>query len=152
MRLACWFTAALCASLTACSPGSGRKAVPNSTYLSHSRPSMTVTALHVEATATTVQSAPTAHIQVYIHHLPANRQVFLSTAHTHSGIASLRDSTWPTPMTVGIQFKSPASLGPGAYYDIITLKACYERACTHQVPGSPWTVQVQYTVTAPQSQ
>ena len=50
--------------------------------------------------------------------------------------------------TLAVNLKSPNSLGPGIYSDVITISICYDQACTKQAIGSPWVLPVQYTVTA----
>lgn len=109
---------------------------------------MTVVPLNVQATATTTQSAPTASVEVYINNQQTGQDVYLSGTDTRNGIASLSDAGGASPVTVNIQFKSPATLGPGNYNDTITLDACYDTACTRQIADSPQTVHVHYTVTA----
>lgn len=47
-----------------------------------------------------------------------------------------------------VNMKSPASLGPGIYSDIITLSICYDTACTKPAVGTPFKIPVTYTVTA----
>ena len=47
-----------------------------------------------------------------------------------------------------VNMKSPASLGPGIYSDLITLSICYDSACTKPAAGTPFKIPVTYTVTA----
>ena len=47
-----------------------------------------------------------------------------------------------------VNMKSPASLGPGFYSDLIKLSICYDSACTKPAVGSPFQIPVTYTVTA----
>jgi hypothetical protein len=44
-------------------------------------------------------------------------------------------------------FKIPSALGLGTYRDTITLTACLDLACVNPIPGSPFTIPVDYTVT-----
>ena len=46
-----------------------------------------------------------------------------------------------------IYYNNAASQGAGTYSDIITIKVCYDAPCSQQVPGSPVTIPVTYTVT-----
>lgn len=46
-----------------------------------------------------------------------------------------------------ISYNYPATQGAGTYSDIITVKACYDAQCAHQVPGSPLVIPVTYRVT-----
>ncbi len=45
-----------------------------------------------------------------------------------------------------MNFQSPSALGAGTYNDTITVKGCYDQACTQQVSGSPQSVSITYTV------
>ncbi|WP_299698510.1 hypothetical protein [Hydrocarboniphaga sp.] len=47
----------------------------------------------------------------------------------------------------GITFIAPTTMGAGRYSDTLTIAACYDAACSQQVPGSPQTVDVAYVVT-----
>jgi hypothetical protein len=46
-----------------------------------------------------------------------------------------------------ISYNNPATQGAGTYSDLITIKACYDAQCAHQVPGSPLWIPVTYRVT-----
>jgi 6-phosphogluconolactonase len=111
--------------------------------------SMSASPLSVTGSATTAQSAPTGSFQVAISGAQQGQQLYLSGKHSTLGIATLSDASGPFPITVTIQFKSPASLGAGVYHDQVEVLVCYDQACTQQVTNSPQTVQVTYTVTAP---
>lgn len=144
-----WLPAALCVTLAACGGGGGGGSTGGTNgnpYLPS--PTMVVTPLEVQASATSTQSAPAASVQVSVDNLLAGQQVYLSGTDTTHGIASVSDANSANPVTVNIQFKAPATLGPGTYDDTVTLDACYDTACTRPVADSPQTVQVQYTVTA----
>ncbi len=59
----------------------------------------------------------------------------------------------PVPHAYGtglltVLMKSPASLGPGVYSDLIKLSICYDSTCTKPAVGSPFEIPVTYTVTA----
>lgn len=109
--------------------------------------SMSVSPLDITVSATTAQAAPTSSFQVSITGLDQGQQVYISGQYSKNGISSLSDASGTSPVTVSIQFQSPASLGAGVYNDTVTLMACYDQACTQQIGDSPQTVQVQYTVT-----
>jgi len=47
---------------------------------------------------------------------------------------------WPT---------APGDIGPGSHHGKITVKACSDAGCTRQYPGSPKTLDIAYTITAP---
>ena len=109
--------------------------------------SMSVSPLSISVSATTAQAAPTATFQVTINGLQSGQEVYVGGTYTDHGIATLSDAGGYSPITVTIQFQSPATLGAGVYNDTVTMTGCYDQACTQPVTGSPQTVQVQYTVT-----
>jgi len=108
---------------------------------------MSVSPSTVSATATVAQSAPSASFQVILSGGQSGQQIYLQGKYSNKGIASVSDASGASPVTVTIQFKSPSSLGAGAYTDSVVIEGCYDQACTQQVTGSPQTIQVQYTVT-----
>jgi outer membrane protein assembly factor BamB len=114
---------------------------------SNSGVSMSVSPLNVSVSASGTQPAPTANVQVTVTGLQQGQQAYLTGRYSNHGIDSVSDSGGASPLTVTIQFKTPASLGAGTYNDVLELSVCYDQACTQQVTNSPQTVQVQYTVT-----
>lgn len=110
--------------------------------------SLSLSTATVTETATVGQSAPVASVLAYANGLTAGQEIYLGGSYSKNGIASLSAGTGTSPITVNIQFKSPATLGPGTYQDTISLSGCYDQACTQQVSGSPKSVQVTYTVAA----
>jgi hypothetical protein len=50
--------------------------------------------------------------------------------------------------TLTVNMKTPATLGPGTYNDVITLSICYDAACTKPAAGSPYSIPVTYLITA----
>jgi outer membrane protein assembly factor BamB len=99
----------------------------------------------VMASATTTQSAPTAGFGVTITSTAASMKFYVDGTYSTSGIASITAAD--TTGDYSIQFKSPASLGVGTYNDTVTVKACYDSACSQEVSNSPQTISVTYTVT-----
>ncbi|MGH8288943.1 MAG: PQQ-binding-like beta-propeller repeat protein [Steroidobacteraceae bacterium] len=114
--------------------------------------SMSLSTSTVSETATTDQSAPVATLQVFANGLTTGQEVYISGTYSENGIASMSAGTGSSPVTLSVQFKSPATLGTGVYHDTINLSECYDQACTQQVTNSPQTVSVTYTVSqaAPQ--
>jgi hypothetical protein len=51
-----------------------------------------------------------------------------------------------------IFFRSPDTLLPGVYSDLVTLRICSDESCSREVSGSPLQVSTQYTVRASQNQ
>jgi outer membrane protein assembly factor BamB len=70
---------------------------------------------------------------------------YITGSYTKHGIASI--AAVDTTGDYTIQFESPASLGIGTYQDTVTIKGCYDSACSQQVSNSPQTISVTYTVT-----
>lgn len=75
-------------------------------------------------------------VQPYIEH----------TANAITGVGFI-ENTDDQSGTVHINFAVPETLGPGTYRDTVTLKLCYDPACTEQVIGSPRQISVNLTVT-----
>lgn len=44
-------------------------------------------------------------------------------------------------------FVHPAVIGAGSYSDTLSIAVCYDAPCSQQVPGSPQSVNISYTVT-----
>lgn len=145
VRLATLPLIVLLGTLTACGGGSGSTSGGGGNDLS-----LSISPANVTVSATTAQSAPIASIQASVN-LLTGESLELVSQYSQSGIASVgisSDTFASAEDTVTIQFKSPATLGPGIYKDTLQISACYTQACTQQVANSPQTVQVQYTVTA----
>jgi len=107
--------------------------------------SLSLSTTAVAETAGTDQSAPTAAFQASAYGLTSGQQVYLSATYSKNGIASMSAATDSSPITVSIQFQSPATLGAGVYHDTIKVSECYDQGCTQQVTHSPQTVSVTYT-------
>lgn len=122
------------------SSGSGQGNNPNIT--------MSVSPQTVSVSAMTTQPAPAAGVEVNIAGLSLNQKVYIGVTYTGNGILNATIASGGVlPATVPIQFKSPASLGPGTYNDTVTIKVCFDQSCSQPLSNSPQTVQVQYTVT-----
>jgi len=67
--------------------------------------------------------------------------------YTNRGISSSYFlSTGATTGELTVRPKPPTGLAPGVYTDTITVRACYDAACSRQAAGSPRQVDVSYTV------
>lgn len=122
-------------------PSTGNNAGGNTGSSANSGVSLSLSTTTVTETATVGQSAPVANVLAYANGLATGREIYLNGRYSENGIASLSAGTGTSPITVSIQFKSPATLGPGTYQDTISLSGCYDQACTQQVTGSPQSVQ-----------
>jgi outer membrane protein assembly factor BamB len=113
---------------------------------------MSLSTSAVSETASTDQPAPVATIEVFANGLTTGQTVYISGTYTDNGIASMSAATGSSPVSLTVQFKSPATLGAGVYHDTIKLSECYDQACTQPVIDSPQSVAVTYTVSqaAPQ--
>lgn len=109
--------------------------------------------LQVTPTTVTVNgnlgySAPTAQISADIQS-SSSQQFYLKGSYTTHGLASVNQVVQNGTETLTLTFQDPSTLGVGTYSDTVTVEGCYDQACTQQVTGSPQTVSVTYTVTAP---
>lgn len=76
-----------------------------------------------------------------------NGTVLISINQTNSGI--LRTEFAITSNTAGRLQVVPRpwdQLAPGTYNDVITINACLDNACASHIAGSPWRINVSYTV------
>lgn len=141
--------AILCSILAGCGGGGGGASPSNNgSGGGNGGVSMSLSTTNVSQSATIGQSAPTATFQVYATGLSAGQQAYVGAKFSTNGIASMSDVSGTSPITLAIQFKTPASLGVGVYQDTITVSVCFDQACTQEVANSPQTVRVQYTVSA----
>ncbi len=132
------------ATLSACGGGGSSGASGNT------NPSATlvVTPSTVSVTADITQPAPTASVQVSVQSTSSG-QFYIGGSVTHQGVSTVNSSPNGTFDSITLVFKSPTSLGVGTYTDTLTLKGCYDKACTQQVTNSPATVSITYVVTQP---
>ena len=126
-------------------------AISNATY------ALQPTSVSVES-ATNAPVDPSSTVEVITSGLLPPYAAYVSLSSRSDGpIAGLtfkqQTSGNPVPHTYGtglltVLMKSPASLGPGVYSDLIKLSICYDNACTKPAVGSPLEIPVTYTVTA----
>lgn len=140
--------------LAACGGGGGSGGSSSSTGTGggDSGVSMALSTNTIAQAATTDESAPIATLQASANGITAGQEIYLAASYSKNGIASVSAATGASPITVSIQFQSPATLGAGVYHDSLQLSACYDQACTQEVTNSPQTVSVTYTVTQPAPQ
>lgn len=94
-------------------------------------------------------SPPTAQIQVDITS-SSTQKFYVDSSNSDHGLSAVNQSVQNGVEILSLVFQSPSTLGVGTYTDTVTVKGCYDQACTQQVSGSPQTVSVTYTIT-PQS-
>jgi outer membrane protein assembly factor BamB len=128
--------------LSACGGGGG------STTATNPSASMQVTPATVTVGGAMGSSPPTAQIQVDIVST-SSQQFFVDGSSTNHGVSSVGQSTQSGVEILTLAFQAPSTLGAGTYTDTVTVKGCYDRACTQQVSGSPRSVSVTYTVSPP---
>jgi outer membrane protein assembly factor BamB len=110
---------------------------------------LVVTSTQISVSASATDPAPTATINSYISSNPnATTPFYITGTFTNNGIVAITGSGDGTAANYNIQFKAPSSLGVGTYTDTVTVKGCYDSACTQQVQNSPANVAVTYSVTA----
>jgi outer membrane protein assembly factor BamB len=139
-------------ALSGCGGGSGRSGNGNNTDNSAQ---LVVSPLQVNVTAQTTDPAPTALIQVSVqasNNAGTQTQFYIDGSQTTNGIGSVNSSANGAFDDITVTFKAPASLGPGTYNDTLTLRGCFDQACTRQISNSPQTVSITYTVTQPPAQ
>lgn len=126
------------AFLQACGGGGGGGSNPAEATLTVARSSLVFDAEHgdeaqsqaIQGSLTGVQSPLTVLIE-----------------YTNRGIGSASfSSTSTTTGELTVTPKPSADLAPGVYADTITVRACYDAACSRQAAGSPRQVDVSYTV------
>lgn len=101
-------------------------------------------------------TAQTTTVNVTAYDVPPYGAYVFQTSQAGGPIASMsfkQTSGNAEPYAYGtgvltVNMKTPASLGPGVYSDVITLSICYDQGCTKQAVGSPYTIPVTYTITA----
>ncbi|MGH8307252.1 MAG: PQQ-binding-like beta-propeller repeat protein, partial [Gammaproteobacteria bacterium] len=108
---------------------------------------MSVSPQTVSVSASTTQPAPTSSFQVNVAGLTSSQEVYVGAQFTGQGINQVINNGGTLPATIGIQFNSPSSLGPGTYDGTVQVEVCFDQACTQPLINSPQTVQVKYTVT-----
>lgn len=105
-----------------------------------------VTPQNVSVSTTLSDPAPTGTFYVNASGLNPGQQVYVSVQPTTHGIATVSQTHPFLPVTVTIQFQSPYALGVGTYNDRVQVSMCFDQACTQPLNGSPYTLQVDYTV------
>jgi hypothetical protein len=109
-------------------------------------PHLAVSPTNVSVTATPGDMSPPGAVTLTVTD-PPNDGLFLSAAHTSSGIESL--SVFPvnaTQVNLNIAFRSPGSLQNDTYTDSITLRVCPDDQCASQIQGSPVNVATSYVI------
>jgi hypothetical protein len=56
------------------------------------------------------------------------------------------DSSGQITVAISLTLVAPASLGSGFFASSVTFMVCYDKACQHQLAGSPATEPISYTV------
>jgi hypothetical protein len=134
-----------CACLISCGGGGGGGSSGGGSGTPTAPASLAVTASAVSVSATTAQAAPTSLISATISN-PGTGQYYFSKSFTTNGLASVTATSTANVGGFTLQFKPPSSLAPGTYGDTLTVEACEDSACQHQIMGSPTTVTVKYVV------
>jgi outer membrane protein assembly factor BamB len=149
------FAAIVASALSGCGGGGGGSSSTGSSGTGNNAGNsaqLEVSPLQVNLTAQTTDSAPTAVIQASIQvssSASTTTQFYITGSQTENGIGSVNESVTDNVDNITVNFKVPATLGPGTYTDTLTLKGCYDQACTQQVSNSPQSVSISYTVILP---
>lgn len=110
--------------------------------------SVSVSTSHISASATASGAAPRQSVQIVIANPPATR-LAVSVQSSGAGIAGtpITFDSGGRPLALGVDFQSPAILGPGVYTSALTISVCLDQQCASPLAGSPLVVTAQYTVT-----
>ena len=127
--------------------GGGASAGSGSSTVTPPNPAATleISSKTLEASAIVTQPAPSVTLSVGIESAAASTKFYVNGSYTKHGIASVTAADTSGDFT--ITFQSPTTLGVGTYQDTLTIKACYDSACSQQVSNSPQTISVTYFVT-----
>lgn len=107
----------------------------------------------VQGIATSLQPTGTASIVTFAMNnigVTPNVQVgsYTTTAVTGAGLVGYSSSSQlPRPQgSIFVQFNPALTLPLGTYHDSITVVACLDPDCVNPLPGSPFTIPVDYTL------
>jgi hypothetical protein len=110
-----------------------------------------VTPISGITTTTGQTSAQTLNLEFNIKNVPLAGLYVRITQPSNGFISTLTDTVEPvsdgsTNADFVVTLVSPASLGSGFFSSSITFMICYDRACSNQIPGSPVTQPVYYSI------
>jgi hypothetical protein len=99
----------------------------------------------------TADPAPAAAFNVYLQHVPAAGLFILPIQPTTGFITALShtqsvDTSGQITVAISLTLVTPATLGSGFFHSSVTFKVCLDKACQHQLAGSPATEPIDYTV------
>jgi len=117
-------------ALTGCGGGGGGSAAPSDPL------NLALSTTVVAVSAGITGSAPTAYLQISVQATSASvpqTSIYILRNETHNGLDSTAGSANGEFDEVTLAFKAPATLGLGTYTDTMTVKACYDQACSRQV-------------------
>ncbi len=143
--------AALIAVMAGCGGGGGDSTTGTTTTQTGLSGSYTVTPTTLTIAATTADGAPTGSVTVtlQLQGATSTTEVYAVGSSTHSGIDSLSFAgSGPDTGVLQVLFKVPSALGAGTYTDSITLRMCFDTACTQPLSGGPVTITTHYSITA----
>lgn len=109
-------------------------------------PPMQVSTLHLVVDAGQADPVPSVPLLVSLDGEP-EQTLRIVVEHGTRGLAGFGygERTTRTAQVL-LNFKDPRQLGAGVYQDTVTIKVCADLGCREQVPNSPATVQVTYSV------
>jgi len=111
--------------------------------------SVSIATRSVTASATYADYAPSRSITVTAANVP-DTGLYVGVEAGTAGLASADlQPTSETTASLSLQFRSPIDLEVGTVTDQVTVYVCFDDQCDRQVSGSPMTVSVSYTVSAP---
>jgi hypothetical protein len=96
-------------------------------------------------------SSQTTNFNFNIKNVPPDGLYIAITQPSHGFVTSVSDTVSPVSdgsmdVQIVLSLVSPASLGSGFFNSSVTFMVCYDKACAHQVQGSPVTQPIYYVV------
>jgi hypothetical protein len=142
--------AALCATVAACG-GSGSSSPPPAPPAPPAAPVVvTFSAPSITASAVGQQGGPSAGVNVSI--TGSTQELYTGVGTTRRGveIASM-SGEYLDDLQVSVVFREAGTLPNGTYVDTLTMQVCRDADCASQIPGSPFTLPISFTVTDSQA-
>jgi hypothetical protein len=96
-------------------------------------------------------SPPIAMFNVYLKNVPA-AGLYIQPSQPKTGFITAAsdtqsvDTSGQITVAISLTLVTPATLGSGFFSSSVTFMVCYDKACQHQLAGSPATEPISYTV------
>ncbi len=137
------------ASALLCACGGGGTNTPTTPPAHKILPTLMLPTTSVAVQATTTDLAASTSVDVNVQD-QGTFQVYLEGTYTTNGIASVVINPHDGIFTLQITFLNPYDMSPGVYTDKLVVRGCLNSNCIGEMPNSPQTITVTYTVTQSQ--